>query len=78
MLVLTRKKNETIHIGGNVVLKVIATGRGKVKIGIAAPTTIRVRRGELVSADESASEEDESVPTEDETVPTVAYEVALA
>ncbi len=78
MLVLTRKKNETIHIGGNVVIKVIATGRGKVKIGIAAPTTIRVRRGELVSADESEPEEDQPVPAEAESLPAMACEIALA
>ncbi len=77
MLVLTRKKNETIHIGGNVVIKVIATGRGKVKIGIAAPTTIRVRRGELVPDDKSESD-DETLATDDETLPTMTYEVALA
>ncbi|MGD9855129.1 MAG: carbon storage regulator [Planctomycetaceae bacterium] len=61
MLVLTRKKNQTIHIGANVVIKVISTGRGKVKIGIEAPATVRVRRGELANpVDESASEEDET------------------
>ena len=71
MLVLTRKKDETIHIGGNVVIKVIATGRGKVKIGIDAPRTVRVRRGELASHDETE-------PEEDETLNTMTYEVALA
>ncbi len=47
MLVLTRKQNETIHIGADVVIKVIAAGRGKVKIGIEAPSAVRVLRGEL-------------------------------
>lgn len=60
MLVLTRKKNETIHIGGEVVVKVIATGRGKVKIGIEAPSTVRVRRGELRDPQNAPDEEDES------------------
>ena len=47
MLVLTRKQDETIHIGNDIVIKVISTGRGKIKIGIEAPSHVRVRRGEL-------------------------------
>lgn len=47
MLVLTRKKDETVHIGTDIVIKVIATGRGKVKLGIEAPAEVRVLRGEL-------------------------------
>jgi carbon storage regulator len=47
MLVLTRKKGESIQIGREVVIKVIATGRGKVKIGVEAPANVRVLRGEL-------------------------------
>jgi carbon storage regulator len=73
MLVLTRKKNETIRIGGNVVVKVIATGRGKVKIGIEAPTTVRVRRGELAPEVESETETDEEEP-----LTARVYRVALA
>jgi len=47
MLVLTRKQDEMIQIGDNIVIKVISTGRGKCKIGIEAPSDIRVVRGEL-------------------------------
>ena len=47
MLVLTRKQDEMIQIGDSIVIKVIATGRGKVKLGIEAPSDIRVLRGEL-------------------------------
>lgn len=49
MLVLTRKKGETIRIGDSIVVKVISTGRGKVKIGIEAPTDLRVIRGEILA-----------------------------
>lgn len=48
MLVLTRKQSETIHIGDDVVIKVIQTGRGSIKIGIDAPAAVRVLRGEVV------------------------------
>jgi carbon storage regulator len=47
MLVLTRKPAETIRIGNDVVVKVIRTGKGTVKIGIEAPASVRVMRGEL-------------------------------
>ena len=47
MLVLTRKATETIQIGDGIVIKVIKTGRGSVKIGIDAPDNVRVMRGEL-------------------------------
>lgn len=48
MLVLTRKCDETIKIGEDIIIKVIQTGRGTVKLGIEAPSCIRVLRGELI------------------------------
>jgi carbon storage regulator len=56
MLVLTRTAEETIRIGDDIVIKVIKTGSGSVKIGIEAPLSIRVMRGELI-------EEKHPVPT---------------
>lgn len=50
MLVLTRKKSETIHIGEGIVVKVVQTGRGSIKIGIEAPAHVRVLRGEVAEA----------------------------
>ncbi len=47
MLVLTRKKSQLIQIGDNIVIKVIRTGPGSVKLGIDAPSHVRVMRGEL-------------------------------
>ena len=49
MLVLTRKAAETIKVGEDIVIKVIKTAKGAVKIGIDAPEDIRVIRGELLS-----------------------------
>lgn len=48
MLVLTRKPAEMIQIGDNIVIKVIKTAKGTVKIGIEAPDNVRVVRGELI------------------------------
>lgn len=47
MLVLTRKQTEAIQIGHDIVIKVISTGRGKVKLGIEAPANVKVLRAEL-------------------------------
>ena len=49
MLVLTRKTAETIQVGDNIVIKVIKTGKGAVKIGVEAPHDVRVIRGELTT-----------------------------
>lgn len=47
MLVIARKQHEFIQIGEDIVIKVIKTSRGSVKIGIDAPGGMRVLRGEL-------------------------------
>jgi carbon storage regulator len=47
MLVLSRKTSERITIGGEVVVTVLRTDRGTVKLGIEAPPEVRVMRGEL-------------------------------
>lgn len=46
MLVFTRKKNETIRIGDNIVITLVASG-DRVKIGIDAPKDMPVHRGEV-------------------------------
>lgn len=50
MLVLTRKKAETVQIGDDIVIKVIQTGRGAIKLGIEAPGDVRILRGEVAEA----------------------------
>lgn len=52
MLVLTRKQDESIKIGSNIVIRVIKTKSGSVKIGIDAPDSVRVMRGELATVSE--------------------------
>jgi carbon storage regulator len=47
MLVLTRKTGEKIHIGDGITLTVVEVSRSRVRLGIDAPTEVRVRRGEL-------------------------------
>ena len=47
MLVLSRKQAESIKIGNDIVIKVLTTKRGVVKLGIEAPSNVRVLRAEL-------------------------------
>ncbi len=47
MLVLTRKPSDTIKIGDHIVIKVLCLGTKSVRIGIEAPDSVRVLRGEL-------------------------------
>lgn len=47
MLVLSRKKNETIVIDGGIEVEILQTKGGTVKVGIKAPSDVRIVRGEL-------------------------------
>jgi carbon storage regulator len=47
MLVLTRKEGESIQIGENILLTVVAIENGQVKLGIQAPEGIKIYRSEL-------------------------------
>lgn len=50
MLVLTRKKGESIIIdaGGGIEISVIETGSGSVRLGIKAPRNVDVWRKEII------------------------------
>ena len=61
MLVLSRKKNESIVIGDNVRIEVLKVSGNTVRIGIQAPREVKVLRGELAPygiSDEDTSETD--------------------
>ncbi len=47
MLVLTRKESQVILIGDDVVIRIVQSGKSTVRIGIEAPQSTRVIRGEL-------------------------------
>jgi carbon storage regulator len=47
MLVLTRKTNESIMIGDDVEVSVLAVSRDKIRLGISAPREIPVFRKEV-------------------------------
>jgi len=47
MLVLTRKKDETIVLDGRITVKVLHVKGSTIRLGIEAPREVPVRRGEL-------------------------------
>jgi len=50
MLVLTRKRDESILIGGEIRVKILGVSGNKVRIGIEAPNDIPIRRGEIADS----------------------------
>lgn len=47
MLVLTRRLNEALWIGGDVTVRVLEIGAGFVRLGISAPRAVPVHREEI-------------------------------
>ncbi len=47
MLVLSRKEDEVLFIGDDVVVEVLEIQGNRVKLGITAPSGVRIVRGEL-------------------------------
>jgi len=47
MLILTRKAGETIVIGDDIEISVVAIAGGKVRIGVSAPKEVTVHRKEV-------------------------------
>ena len=48
MLVLSRKKNQTIRIGDEIIVKVIDVRGGVVRLGFEAPADVSIMRSELI------------------------------
>ncbi len=46
MLVLSRKLNEKLQIGENIIVTVVSINKGQVKLGIEAPDNVSVTRKE--------------------------------
>jgi carbon storage regulator len=50
VLVLTRRSEESIVIGGNIVITILGVEGDKVKVGIDAPREVQILRKELFDA----------------------------
>jgi len=55
MLIIARKKNETIHIGEDIEIVISELSRSVVKVAISAPRGTRVLRGEIYRAVKEAN-----------------------
>jgi len=71
MLVLSRKKGEQIRIGDDVVITIHRMSGNRVSIGIEAPESYRIVRGELESAIAAAVQAPEATPPRKRLNPTM-------
>lgn len=55
MLILTRRSNERIFIGEDVVLVVLGIENNRVKLGIEAPSDVTILREEIATDSKSRS-----------------------
>ncbi len=53
MLILTRRKEESIIINGDIKIKILGIDRGVVKLGFEAPDEVVIQREELLADDKS-------------------------
>ena len=52
MLIITRKNGEGFHIGDDIEVTVIESGKDKVRLGINAPKDVKIIRSELYESRE--------------------------
>lgn len=64
MLVLSRKKGESIRIGDEIEVKVLSVDGDQIKIGIVAPKTVKVHRSEIFEAIQKQNKEALNVSSE--------------
>ena len=57
MLVLSRKKGESIIIGDQIEVKVLSVDGEQIKLGIVAPKTVKVHRSEVFEAIQAQNQE---------------------
>ncbi|MGR9048801.1 carbon storage regulator CsrA [Halobacillus faecis] len=57
MLVLNRKKGETVRVGDDITITVVEVEGGQVKLGIEAPKSVGIHRQEVYVAIEKENAE---------------------
>lgn len=62
MLILSRKKEESLVIQDNIIITILEIGNDKVKLGISAPREITILRQELCDREKKLESEEESQP----------------
>jgi len=71
MLVLTRKKNQSIMVGDDIKITILEIGDGFISIGIDAPKKVNILRTELYQA---VKEENVTAVTSDKSSPELLKE----
>ncbi|MFM2218447.1 MAG: Carbon storage regulator [Planctomycetota bacterium] len=66
MLVLSRKKNESIVINNEITIVVVEIRGDKVRLGVEAPKEVPVHRREIYDAIVRACEEDDTEAAQEE------------
>ena len=56
MLILTRKKGQSVIIGNDIVVTVISDNGGKIRLGIDAPDNVSVHREEIYARIQNGEE----------------------
>jgi carbon storage regulator len=64
MLVLTRKSKQSIKIGDDIEVTIVAIQGDQVKIGISAPQSVEVHRKEVFEAIQLQNNEAANIPTD--------------
>jgi carbon storage regulator len=49
MLIFSRKLGQSVHVGEEIVIRIVEVRRSRIRIGIEAPPAVRIRRDEHVS-----------------------------
>ena len=62
MLVLTRKLNEKIRVGDDIIVTIIQIDKGSVKIGFEAPENVAIYRNEVYEKIQSQAGSDGETP----------------
>ena len=57
MLVLSRRRDESIMIGDDVEIRIVAVSGNKVRLGITAPKSVEVHRKEIFEAIQKEKEQ---------------------
>lgn len=57
MLVLSRKEGEKLVIDGNITLEIVKIQNNRITLGIVAPTTVKILRGELSQSTARSSQD---------------------
>lgn len=59
VLILSRKLGESVVIGDDIVIRVVELRRSRVRIGIDAPSAVRIRRDDHISLEDQIGQVDD-------------------